>query len=87
MKAFFIIISILLSVFFLGMLFFAIKTHKFTKTILFNSFMGLIVLTIIDITRSFTGIYIPINLYTVSASGLFGVPGLCGLLILQIIFL
>jgi len=87
MKAFFIIVGIMLSVFFLGILFFAVKSRKFIKTTLFNSFLGLSILAIIDLTYKLTGIYIPINWYTVLGSGIFGMPAVCGFLLLQIVFL
>lgn len=86
MKAFFIIVIILLAVFFLSIVFFALKSHKFLKTMGLNSLLGLMILALIDLTGKFTGIYIPINLYTVAGSGIFGIPAVCGFLILQILF-
>lgn len=85
MKAFFIILIILLSIFFLTILLFAIKSRNFFKTLLFNAFLGMCVLAIIDLTGKFTGIFIPINEYSVAGSGTFGIPAVCGFLILQII--
>ena len=85
MKAFFIFLIIVLSIFFLAVLLFAIKSHKFFKTLLFNAFLGIGVLAIIDLTGKFTGIFLPINLYSVAGSGVFGIPAVCGLLVLQII--
>ncbi len=82
MKAYFIII---LSVFSLCILFFALKSHKFFKTLIFNAFLGICILVIIDLTAEFTGIYIPVNPYTVGAGASFGVPAITLLLVLQIL--
>jgi len=87
MKVFLILTISIISVFFLCILFFAIKTHRFTKTLFLNFFLGISVFAIIELTRKFTGMYIPINWYTVLASGVFGVPAICGLLCVQIIFI
>lgn len=86
MKAFFTFLIVVLSVFFLTILFFAIKSRKFLKTLLFNAFLGIGILALIDLTGRFTGIYIPVNLYSVAGSGAFGIPAVCGFLVLQIIF-
>ncbi len=82
MKAFFIVV---LSVFAAAILFFAIKSHKFFKTLLFNAFLGVCVLAIINLTAKLTGMYIPINWYSVGGSAVFGVPFVCLLLTLQIL--
>ena len=82
MKAFFIVI---LCVFALCLLFFAIKSHKFFKTLLFNAFLGLCVLAIIDLTGKFSGMYIPLNWYSVGGSAVFGIPAVCFFLLMQII--
>lgn len=85
MKAFFIFNIVVLSVFALVVLFFAIKSHKFFKTLLFNAFLGVCVLAIVDLTSKLSGIYIPINWYSVGSSATFGIPAVCLLLVLQII--
>ncbi|MBQ6847331.1 MAG: pro-sigmaK processing inhibitor BofA family protein [Clostridia bacterium] len=82
MKAFFIVV---LCIFALAVLFFAIKSHKLFRTLIFNSFLGLCVLAIIDLTGKFTGMYIPLNWYSVGGSAIFGIPAVCLFLILQII--
>ncbi len=83
MKAFYITI---LSFFAVVVLFLAIKSRKLFKTLLFNGFLGLCVLAIINLTSKFSGLYIPLNWYSVGLSGVFGVPSVCLLLILQILF-
>ncbi|MEE1161043.1 MAG: pro-sigmaK processing inhibitor BofA family protein [Acutalibacteraceae bacterium] len=71
----------------LAILIFAAKTKKLFKTLLFNAFLGLAVMIIIDLTAKFTGAHIPVNWWTVTGSAVFGIPAVCGYLILPIIFL
>ena len=85
MKAFFICDIVVLSLFALVILFFAIKGHKLFKTLIFNAFLGLCLLAIVDLTSKFTGMHIPLNPYSVSFGAAFGVPAVCMLLVLQII--
>ncbi|MBR2040094.1 MAG: pro-sigmaK processing inhibitor BofA family protein [Clostridia bacterium] len=82
MKAFFIVIF---SVFALAVLFFMVKSHKLFRTLIFNAFLGLCVLAIIDLTSKMTGLYIPINWYSVGGTAIFGIPAVCLLLVLQIL--
>lgn len=65
---------------------FAVKSKKLLKTLLLNGFMGICLLAIINLTAKFSGVYIPINLYTVSGSAVFGIPALIGFLVLGFIF-
>ncbi len=85
MKAFFIFLIILISFFGLGVLFFAIKSHKLFKTLIFNGFLGICLLAIIDLTGKFTGLFVPINPYTVTGCSVFGIPAVAFFLILQVI--
>lgn len=68
-------------------LFFALKSRKFFKTLFFNAFLGITALAVIDITSKFSGVYIPVNYYTVGASGVLGLPGVFGFLISNFIFI
>lgn len=65
----------------------AIRSRKFFKTILFNAFLGIGALAIIDLTSKYSGVYIPINYWTVGTGGLLGIPGICGVLISNFIFI
>ena len=64
----------------------AAKTRKPFKSLMLSAFIGVSVLALIDLTAKFTGVHIPINQYTVAGSALFGIPAVCGFLILPIIF-
>lgn len=81
MKTFFIVIF---SFFAAVILFFGIKSHKLLKTLMFNAFLGLCTLAIIDLTAKFTGMYIPLNWYSVGGSAVFGIPFIVLLIVLQI---
>ena len=71
----------------LAILIFAAKTKKLFKTLLFNAFLGLAVMIIIDLTAKFTGAHIPVNWWTVGGCAVFGIPAVCGYLVLPIIFI
>lgn len=51
-----------------------------------NSILGAILLWLINLLRPILGIYIGINPITALVTGLLGIPGICLILILQIIF-
>ena len=77
----------LLSVSGLIMFVFDVKSKRFFKTVFFNAFMGLILLSIIDLTAKFTGVYIPVNEYTVTGSAVYGIPALLMFLALKFVFI
>ncbi len=83
MNTFNIIFIAILSLHTLVILFFALKSHKFFKTLLFNAFLGLCVLAIIDLTAKYSGLYIPLNPYSVISSGVFGIPAVSLFLAIQ----
>ncbi len=63
------------------------KTNKPFKTIIFFAFMGLLGMVIVNLTSAFSGIYIPVNGYTVGVSSALGLPGTVGLLLIRLVFL
>lgn len=68
-------------------LIFAIKSKKPFKTLLLNAISGIAVLGIIDLSSKLTGVYIPINEYTVLGGSVYGLPAVCGFLLLRFIFI
>ena len=68
-------------------LFFAFKSQKPIKLILFNSFLGITSLLILYLTRKYTGLNIAINQYNVLLSSILGLPAVLILLILNFIIL
>lgn len=71
-----------------GFLYFilAVATKKPFKTMLFYAFLGVATLTIVNLTAKFSGVYIPVNAYTIGSSAALGLPGTITLLILRVIF-
>ncbi len=85
MKAFIIILSVWLSVSGFALLILHIKSHRFVKSVILNAFLAFIAIAIINITKKFTGVYIPINMYTVNGCGILGLPCVCGVVLLQML--
>ena len=77
-KISFIVLS---SIYLIILIFFSILTKKPFKTLLFNGALGLFCFVIVDLTAIFTGLWIPINDYTVGISLLGGIPGVVLLII------
>lgn len=65
---------------------FAIRSRKFLRLILLNAFFGIAALGLLYLTRKFTGFYLPINEWTVASSGVFGIIGVVGMLVLPFVF-
>lgn len=76
----------------LGLLILFVVTKIFFKPIRFvvrliaNSILGALALWLINLLHPIIGIYIGINPITALVTGLLGLPGICLLLLLQIIF-
>ncbi len=76
----------------LGLLILFVVTKIFFKPLRFfvklaaNSVLGAVLLWLLNLLRPVIGIYIGINPVTALVTGLFGIPGICLLLLLQIIF-
>lgn len=70
----------------LAVLIFAVKTGKPIKALLLNSVSGLAALALIDITTRFTGVHIPVNVWSAGLSAGFGIPAVCLFLLLPIFF-
>lgn len=62
------------------------KPIKFLIRLIANSILGALALWLINLLRPLIGIYIGINPITALVTGLLGIPGICLLLLLQIIF-
>ncbi len=62
-----------------------IKSHKIIKSIFLNALLGFAAIAAINLTQKFTGVHIPLNWYTVGGSGIFGLPAVCGIILLQVI--
>ena len=83
MKALGILAIIWFSVFSLVLLVLHIKSHKMIRSIFLNAILSFLAIAIINLTHKFTGVFIPLNWYSVGGSGIFGLPCVCGIILLQ----
>lgn len=81
------IVHSLLIIFFFFILIFAFKSKKTFFTLIFNALIGLLLFAVLDFSAIFTGVYLPINQYTVIGSATFGIPAVILFLILKLIFI
>lgn len=66
---------------------FAVGTNKPFKTIVLYAFLGVLGLAAVNLTSNFSGVYIPVNAYTLGSSAALGLPGTISLLLLRMIFI
>ena len=85
LKALGIIAIVWLSICALVLLILHIKSHKLLKSIFLNAILGIAAIIVINLTQKFTGVFVPVNWWTVGGSCIFGLPGVCGIVILQIL--
>lgn len=85
MKTLGIIAIIWLSMCAFALLILHIKSHKLIKSIMLNALLGFTAIAIINLTKKFTGVFVPVNWWTVGGSGIFGLPCVCGVVLLQIL--
>lgn len=64
----------------------AVRTKKPFKTIFMYALAGILALFAVNFTSKYSGIYLPINQYTISSSTVFGLPGTVFLLLLRFVF-
>lgn len=81
-----VLISVV-SVFGLGILFFYIKSRRPLRSAAINALSGILALVLVNLTSKFTGVHIPVNIYTVPSSFVFGIPAVCALIIFQTIIM
>lgn len=70
----------------LALFIYAVKGGKALKSLLLNALCGAAVLILINVTARFTGVHIPVNPWTAAGALGFGVPAVCGMLLLPILF-
>ena len=68
-----------------ALLIFHIKSHRPLRSLLLNALLAIAAIIAVNLTRKFTGVHIPLNWWTVGGSSIFGIPAVCGVIILQII--
>lgn len=61
------------------------KNGSMLKTFLMSALSGMAVFTAVNLLSRFTGVSIPVNVYTLGASAGLGIPGVLGLITVRII--
>ena len=77
----------LLSLFCLVLLIFHIKSRKPIISLLKHMAMGVAALIAVNCLARFTGVHIPVNWWSALSASVFGLPAVCGMLVLQMIFM
>ena len=67
-------------------LFFALRTRKFFKTLITSALIGVATLFILYFTSDITGFSVMITPYTLGTSCIFGLPGVVAVVICKMIF-
>lgn len=81
------VLLILFSVLFLIQTAVLIKNKKLISGILLTAIQGICALFAVNLIGSFIDVRIPVNFWTLSTSGLFGISGVIVLLVTDILFL
>ena len=78
-------VFIVLGITYFYILILSIKSRKPLKFLFLNTFSGIFIICLIRLTQKFTGVFLPINQYTIICSSTLGIPGIIGILILNFI--
>lgn len=65
----------------LVILFLHIKSRRPLKSAAVNALLGVLAIVIINLTAKYTGVHIPINVYTVPSAAVFGIPAVCAFIV------
>ena len=65
---------------------FAFFSRRFFKIILINALLGVASLIVIRAISTFTGVSLEVNPWTLTSASAFGMPAICGMLMLNLIF-
>lgn len=68
------------------LLYFYLRSGKPLKWMFFNVFSGLFVFLLLVLTKPYTNVCLSLNEWTAAVVSVLGLPGICGLLLLPIIF-
>lgn len=78
--------AVLLGVTEISVLVLALRGKRPFKVLFLSALCGIAGLAAVNLSTRFTGIHIPINPCTAASGALFGLPAVCGLVLLQLIF-
>lgn len=86
MKTVGIILISVLSLFLLVLLILHIKSRRPFRSAVINALIGLAAFAAVNLTVRFTGVRIPVNIYTVPGCAVFGIPAVMVFVIFQVLF-
>ena len=78
-------VYILLGITYFYILILSIKSRKPFKFLFLNALSGILSICLIGLTKKFTGVFIPINHYTLIGGSTLGIPAIIGFLVLNLI--
>ena len=79
-----IVLICTVSVFALALLIIFIKSRRPLIFAFINALLGVIAIVAVNMTARFTGVFVPVNVYSVPFSAVFGLPAVATNIILQI---
>ncbi|MBO4433234.1 MAG: pro-sigmaK processing inhibitor BofA family protein [Clostridia bacterium] len=85
MKTLSVLLISLLSVSAFVLIILYIRSRRPIRSAVLNALLGLAALAAVDLTARFTGVYIPINIYSLPGAAIFGMPAVCAFVIIQMI--
>ena len=85
MKILGIITIIFISICAFVLLILHIKSKRLFRSLFLNAFLGLTAIALVNLVKGFTGVHIPINWYTLGGGAVFGIPAVCGIVIMQML--
>ena len=77
------VLYILAAIYLLGLFVFALMSRKPLKLILLNAFSGLVLLILSAISGKYLGFSVFINIYTLTVSAFWGIPGVIILILIS----
>ena len=80
----YVLISVLV-LFAVLLIFFCIKSRRPLRTAAINAALGIAALAAVNLTARFTGVHIPLNVYTVPGAAIFGMPACAAFVVLEIL--
>ncbi len=78
-------VLIILGITYIYILVLSIKSRKPFKFLFLNALSGVLIICLIRFTQKYSGVFLPINQYTIIGCSTLGIPAVIGFLILNFI--
>lgn len=83
MKILGIVLLSVIGLFALILLFLHIKSRRPFRSAAVNALLGIAAVAVVNLTARFSGVHIPLNVWTLPFSAVFGIPGACVIIIFE----